>query len=1468
MSSDKPSLSSLRGLALPIGLVVLLAGCGGGADAPADGPIEAAPAKSLAVNSTGGCSVDRDCAEGNYCFLGQCASACQSDADCSGERMCTERGRCLKSGEALGVGGNSGTDPAVSEATAWEGLRVVKPAGTQFRIGEDQKSVTYQLELNEPTPKGGLPYRIDRSDDDEVTKKVNYIESNGTTLSFEIPVGQASPKADDSKRVQLKLFTPLGNYTLDLLPRFPVSGSYQGTATFKTFGQSGLDISFQVVTKPDGVSLRQAETAWLVLPVGKQHLLSPLNPAPTSPTYVARELTFGDLRDNWVATFGGRYDLSDGEIVRVANPDQVSRELRFQLERIDEDTLVGHVTDHWSGLYEPKSARDVEAPPPVSFEGEIAVDRAGPARSHAELKVEALPQVDSDDQTPPAPPVDRCSESKHFDVTPVERANQPSYSCQNIDNVEQFKEADPAAQASCAMAVSRHSMTGETTISRVETYLTGQNSGMDSFSEFMQKCAAHENGLCEPTTGLRCGRQLVARAYDSQGPDSAELPTLVDQYNQATRETFFGQQVAAFYSDTALREEWLNSTNWPRTFQGLKNLVGSMLEDWKTKVLEAHIGSLKGQFDTSGLNVLSRQVDEADAADARTQLLIGMTQSWRGSIDALTLATKRWNLLYQSAGKRQQKADYVAGRILDLYLAAGLLSDLNESADNKYLNARLAGGFDVLVDQLDRLSQPFSDLIYARDGEVTISRSLDPKVDNETLLSRRRKEAIDQIDSARTNIKSILEESRAQALQEEELKSKWAKRIDDARTNLVEMCGRPVGCQEVNYLEGAPPEGCEVRWQAGRCGFKVDRQSGKPVGAEAGQQNTSEAGGVVLEIAEAIKNVHIAEAERESLSKRISLRYAELEAFATDIEERNELRRQQVRRLKKNVQQRQSIRNQAVDEILTSMQESADLHQKVIDESARRFERWGDMESNNTNEVMAKVVEAENQRIAARSLGYAADTARGLGEVAAALVPDSTTDFATTAEAGAKLAGVTYGHALDTAAFGLEESASRIDLARQRLENRQSTEMTEVKRQLKLDKAKWSRDIAELRRERQAKKQLTNNQVAQLKETIEIARRYLEADLAHRRDLAKFRAKRTKVKEMLTEVAGLDLRYQRANLQLTQTFERYRRVVQQARNTHAQLEKLTSQGESINNLIGSPEVIFTKANELKAAERNLFAARRTLMDWLVALEYYAVRPFLDQRMQILLARNAYQLQEIARELKTLQANCGGPTSRIDTVLSVRQDLLGITQPSTDAVTDRTFSPAQQFREVLNRGYVPVDKRIRYRSNETVGDLMARSPDIMAGTFFVDLEDFANLPVSCNARVESVAVNLVGEGLAEVRPNVTILYDGTSQLRTCQPGLAEHIDQVSAQGATVYDTISRFTPQGRGMAPVATVNGFGPEGGQTNETLSGLPLSSQYTLLINKTVGENAQIDWNKLKDIELKLQYTYQDFFPENQCQL
>jgi hypothetical protein len=135
-------------------------------------------------------------------------------------------------------------------------------------------------------------------------------------------------------------------------------------------------------------------------------------------------------------------------------------------------------------------------------------------------------------------------------------------------------------------------------------------------------------------------------------------------------------------------------------------------------------------------------------------------------------------------------------------------------------------------------------------------------------------------------------------------------------------------------------------------------------------------------------------------------------------------------------------------------------------------------------------------------------------------------------------------------------------------------------------------------------------------------------------------------------------------------------------------------------------------------------------------------------------------------------------------------------------------------------------------------------------------DFANLSQTCNAKLDSIAVRLVGNQLGSGQPVVTILYGGASSMYSCQPGIDSYV-RTFAQGNTAYGANSSFVTEGRAISPVAGISQMG----SANQTLSGMPLASDYTILIDPSLPANRGVDWSKLDDVELKITYSYQDVF-------
>jgi hypothetical protein len=332
-----------------------------------------------------------------------------------------------------------------------------------------------------------------------------------------------------------------------------------------------------------------------------------------------------------------------------------------------------------------------------------------------------------------------------------------------------------------------------------------------------------------------------------------------------------------------------------------------------------------------------------------------------------------------------------------------------------------------------------------------------------------------------------------------------------------------------------------------------------------------------------------------------------------------------------------------------------------------------------------------------------------------------------------------------------------------------------------------------------------------------------------------------------------------AELSMIAALLNYQAVVTSARQERANLEGVREKLNALNNRIGGPEAFMTEASKLAEADRQIDRAKRKLNDWLVAIEYFAVRPFFNERMAIILAKSSYELKKIADRLEDLQSACGGSVSSSFSEVSVRRDLLGYRESITDAVTGRTLSPADRFQETLKRGVVPVNQRTRYTAGGILGDLLQRPEEVLSASFVVALDDFANLAVTCNAKVKSVAIKLEGEGIGSGQPTVTLLYEGSSQLYSCQPGIGDYVETFG-QNSTAFDTITTFQISGRSSSPLAGIN----EMGSPNNTFSGLPLASRYTILIDPELGGNANIVWSKVTDIKLGLTYDYQDPFPSD----
>lgn len=1249
----------------------------------------------------------------------------------------------------------------------------------------------------------------------------------------------------------------LGSFRFLMIPQQPFAGQYVGTAKISVFGGVGLPVAFRIVTSPDNASLANASQAWLLLDVSRGNLFSPVEAYANAPEYLTAELIYDTLISKWVAVFENEFVLADSALSNTSTPGQIGRILRFEIEPFEKDMIIGRFSDRWEGFYSSLSASGVEELVDVVFEGDLEMTRQGDAPTFTDMRVSENLSMASPGAIP-SPPTNSCSDATLF------------AGCGAITTNIEFENASNDQQIACALSLATLALgDGNLMSKQLEAFLNpgAPNATAGSFSEFLDDCAKGTNNTCVPNAGILCARQLLAHAYQNQSEEAPQAAELVKNYSLITREAFLGRQLAAFKIDTDTRLEWLKTSDYPAIVtSAVKDLIGGMLSEWQAGVLDVHMAVLGGYFDASGLAVLTRTTNDEDAKTARARLFSEMIQAWRSSADALSLATARWDHLYTEAGEREIKSEYVTSQMFDLYLMAGILTNITKDSGSGYQATAFGNGFAQLMRRAGMLSLSFDDKIFSRDAEIVVSTSLSPEdqeTKNTSLLANLQKEATAEIARASQSVQTVLAETQAALLDETQLNNQLNNEINDLRTELVGLCGLPVGCSLEEFRTN---EQCRVLTAAGQCGFAVEKESLRIMNIDATTASGSDAEQALLAVYESGNSVKIANEEVRAFNEKLQLEFTALNRFIESVKKWDSMRAAGLKELKTLLADQGAWSSQTMNELEAAIKAKAEKRGAQIARNASFYGVWTGVRLAGAATDLALETGAAAYRGIEANLNLSAEIAISAGETAAEALPmvvGTANDATSAARASALLTGCSTANGLRQAGILANNSATALEIMLEYNQAIREATLQTWEEGAALADAITEAEIAALEDQLELAAAQNDDEIGALQEIYDVAVQQRNNELAYFRDLDELEQRRKQYKQMLEDSAGLSLRVERAKANFTQRVNAYLKVVQTAELQDARLRDLEAQRADVNGLVGSPAAVFAKSNKLSQAETRLQRAREKLMDWLVGLEYYAVRPFMDQRVQIHLAVNPYQLEDIAEELKRLEASCGGAQNTETTEISVRRDLMNLTSPIVDEVTGEELSAEERFRRILSDGYVPIDKRVRYSTDSTIGDLITDTGRVLSSTFDISMSDFANLASTCNAKVVSIAIQLVGD-IGTANPTVTILYDGTSQLRSCQPGITEYVELIGEE-LTNFGEITMLRTPGRSISPLAGINGWRTEA-SANATLGGLPLASQYTVLIDTQIGENARLNWNNLQDILLNVTYSYQDVFPQGQC--
>ncbi len=380
------------------------------------------------------------------------------------------------------------------------------------------------------------------------------------------------------------------------------------------------------------------------------------------------------------------------------------------------------------------------------------------------------------------------------------------------------------------------------------------------------------------------------------------------------------------------------------------------------------------------------------------------------------------------------------------------------------------------------------------------------------------------------------------------------------------------------------------------------------------------------------------------------------------------------------------------------------------------------------------------------------------------------------------------------------------------------------------------------------------NAIDTLDEVNDTLRELFEVKDAYERDLQDLDFRRSEYLAMAQELLVKREQILKAQIAEYSALKHYYTVVQRAQMLQSQYNAASVRLAKIQNLYSTPAKIFSFSADLETVESKIELAKERIYDYVAAIEYLAVRPFVDLRRATYLARSTNDLDAIIDQLDTVASKCGaGEPSQASVEISARE-MMGITQDFA------SMTMGERFRSVIAKGNIPINSLTRYTVDSNVRDLVKKGIDLRSGTFAVTI-DSMNLATTCNAKIDSIAVQIVGDDIIKpgsgqnVTPTITIFYDGQTQLLSCQPNIEALVSTIGSK--TSYGKYSTFIVTPTKISPTAKINEYGED----NKHLAGKPLVTSYTVLIDTQIGENSKIDWDKVEDIKLKVTYSYNDLF-------
>ncbi|MBO4351657.1 MAG: hypothetical protein J6A01_12035 [Proteobacteria bacterium] len=1514
--------------------------------------------RPISLQSEDGCLLDSDCVTGAFCFNGQCATQCEKDEDCDGDYVCSPRnGRCITkdfadnmyltdddddlspsdlSRKRHALTDLNAQDIAEAQASnmveAIPNFEVLTPPPSQISVNLGQASA--KINLTATKNFGDLDYHvrsIERGTTGKVRRaEVSVNEETGLATYTFIVYPRYSSLGEQGTTEHLQIDSAAGTFDLELIPRPLVAGLYEGGNLTERFGIAALPMRFAVKTTPIyPTKFSNIKSMTIYVPSSQADLFSPESVTDDKTVWssiVMKKESAKKCQSQtacWSAAFSTNdYEMAGSQLIDKSQ--KINRSIRIEIDDFDaqEPMLMGYIKDDISGIY-----RDYDTTTgqkhwaTSSMSGRFNVRRTEAFDSESntikehEIATDTIYR-DLEDTSQIA-----CTdEDIAMLMASITGEDEALAECPNILTLEGWLASDKKYE--CLSAGAANILNDENLTSKIITQLVARNeddttavAGFATLNDFLDNCLLNDSDskktVCKTRPEVSCAADLAAYSFLNVDSDQAK-EQFMNQFHGLLRESYLGQQYAAWQQDITARQKWLDTADAPKfAAKDIENAVMGILDDWDNNTLQAHLKVMGKQFGQLPLEVLSNQTTKTDEITAeRYTILADYQQAWQAVSDAISVAARRYNELLNKTIDRTDKAAMMNPRMFDLYLAGLIESEINRNTNNTSLNGGYANSFNDNMSTLKKLNQSFDALVYMRDAEVTVSNSLNK--DDTNVLARRAEKAAKTLEEVTAKRDKVFKDHRDMQISQKTTSANLTNSLENLVTEIVNICGLPEACKVTDVAKIMTKPECDPITTPFYCGFALNKDSlpgradrdipadsaaysvkikddgtlqfldkdGKEIARDdktfdgldpQSNVNTGEAAEAILNYRKSLQHVEVAKADLQALQNKVTIARQTCESYAANIKKWYKNRSTYLNNVKDNLKAIESAQDAKAKALIDKLDAQYKSLNDAYTKAQGKLEDWKNIQTNALNEKKEYISDmAEYERailgVTATSdmIGKALNVGSSIAEVTARAVDAK------------PLAKGAYSDAivckyLDLLQYEVFKIAST-GLTGAKNYKKYQQDLKDAQTQYDQKIADKEASIAAQKAEAELVKTLNefektaigaDKTTEKAKAAIEKLREEFNAQDTHERDLQTLENMRSEYLMLAQDMLSKSAVVTESEIEADTALLHYLTLTQRAQMFKSQYDASTERLAQINNLYTAPAVLFTYASDLESVENRIELAKERIYDYLAAIEYNAVRPFVDIRRAVYIARSPNDLKAILDQLDDVIDNCGGVTNTIDdehAIIVSMREMLGITADF------QKMTMQQRFHYALSNGNVPVKSLTRYTVDTTGKQLLNSGHALKSGTFALTIPSFANLQATCNAKIAGFAFKLVGENLikpdagTQVHPTITMFYNGKATLASCQPDIESIANTLGH--ATAYDTYTTFNIEQTKISPNLGLN----EWGNSDNTLANYPLASTYTVLIDPEIGENAKINWDNVEDIQIKVLYTYENVKTNNTC--